>query len=306
MQSHEQVPVIVVCVIVGGGLVVYVLFRLLRHRKKPTPLPPIQPLAHHREQHAKQLEVERYISYSESQASRSLLGPPSSITSSPRLSPSRPGSFFGGSASNTTEDIPNLASRTPVSNEAEPLGLPNPAFLTPSTSGPSSRSSSSFEIASEGSAPSNDDTERSVTPSSPATSMSKQKRFSTTASRSSRLRPHSTLTAPSYRSTRTSRIPHARDSQIQIVLPAPLAPEIYQNKGSAGPGVARSNSQISLADKWTPSLHRSTSTSMSFHFSLCTSGFLNIHDRISLYCNRKVFIRVDTSAIAPYAVYTLY
>ncbi|KAI0067888.1 hypothetical protein BV25DRAFT_1987540 [Artomyces pyxidatus] len=224
--GHNTIIIIAVAASVGGAVVVLVLWRVLSRssrRRNAAPLPPVQPLAHHREHQLAAFEEHKIASSRPQTWFDDQAFPPyrhdsnASLLPRPRDSsgPSREPSF------RTQETAHTFTAEEP----ARPLPLPNPSYIVPSPQ-PSS-SSTSLSSAAEHGGPS---------PPTPATP------FSASASSSSSIhprsrsasRPFSMLSTSTTNTGTTTRsrtpirgAPHAPHSNVQIVLPAPLAPELY-------------------------------------------------------------------------------
>ncbi|THH16757.1 hypothetical protein EW146_g3925 [Bondarzewia mesenterica] len=230
-NSRATTIAIAVVVSVCGIAIILFLWRgIVRHirRSKPAPLPPVQPLVHQREHQlaafTEQKEGSRHSTWNMSSvASRSHLNPIASDTSllppgDPRHGPIRQSSFQTETADGS-EDLADGAS----------LPHPNPSFYSPSPH--NSESTASLESAGETGDPSAFSTSPSSSSAlSPSTSASSSQPFARPHPRS-QSRPFSLLsTATSHSGSRMTVIrgaPHGPHSNVQIVLPAPLAPEVY-------------------------------------------------------------------------------
>ncbi|KAF8499192.1 hypothetical protein F5888DRAFT_1688439 [Russula emetica] len=218
--------IIAVSASVGGLLLMFFIWRILSRlsRPKSAPLPPRQSLVHHRE-----LQLAVFTEYKDA-------GIPKTLTD--------------GSYIHETSDA------TLDSSDGIPLHPPSPQFFSSGT--PPSRSSSSLRS-------SNDDSPRSSGAVTPPTQIS----TSTSPSQSSRRpmnrsgplpRPLSTFSTNSRQSVSRQSIraaPHAPHSNVQIVLPAPLAPGLYEETASDGPLLQRTltrNNSYSAPDSWRRSL----------------------------------------------------
>ncbi|KIM84581.1 hypothetical protein PILCRDRAFT_6210 [Piloderma croceum F 1598] len=292
-KNSAKTTTIIVAVLATVSAIVLVIFlvRSFRHwmqkRAVVVPLPPIQPIAHHREHQLAQFEERKFA-------------PPSPS--------SRPGSWamqqlsaqdrIGGSGSmsdaslipseqhhRTQSNNNTINSSTPSPNisllnqpalglgDENPLPHPAPAFH--GTGNPRD-SNSSF-----GSIPERSSNTPSPLPFPDTPPPSSQSHTSThplissnsTSSRQMRPRPTSMISNTS-RASRKSQAgtaatairgaPHGPHSSVQIVLPTPLAPalspygrggdgEWFYGEGmgrDAREGSVRSDSRLSIADKW--------------------------------------------------------
>ncbi|KAJ6604403.1 hypothetical protein DFH09DRAFT_1122564 [Mycena vulgaris] len=227
LSAHTTLIIAVVAGSVGGLLLVFVLYRVLRRpAKAPVPLPPKQELARYREQHAHVPESRpptwhesRFLSAAPSAASKSSLVAPWTVAEAAPF-------------------------RLPMAPWPLPLQLPHLPFDTSSTS------LSTTET----------DSPPSSSPHLPSASVSS---FSHTPPRhprspSTSSRPHRRSRPLSVGSTssRNSRgVPHSPHSQIQIVLPAPLA---FSDRISIHENSPRS----SVVDQWAPMAVRSEGNPM--------------------------------------------
>jgi hypothetical protein len=306
--------VIAVLASVCGIVLIFVIFRCARRRinRDGAPLPPVQPIAHHRERNLAQHEERKFNNNS------------SSVNdSTPGDSPGGPNSGMGigivrnslwaqqqqhgrhlmtpgvdqkGSSSDSspnpsTDNINNVGAvrESPSPNQSlinhnmdndgeKPLPQPMPAFHQYGASGGSPRSSiGSIAERSHASSP-------SLSPYSFPESPSPTPGYSRSLSRSSTsnarhqmrsVRPLSVISiSPSYagsvRSSNTTTIrgaPHGPHSNVQIVLPMPLAPQLSPyNRGGGEDGLfgdgggggwvgsgserVRPDSRLSVVDKW--------------------------------------------------------
>jgi len=218
---HQTVIIVIVCAAVGGFVLVIFLYRVIRscRPRNAAPLPPIQPLAHQREHQLAQFEAtlraQNYdptflaapppphspLGSSSSRGSNaSLLG----SYSSPHTSYAQPGEGL--------EDLNNLS----------PLEPAIPLDISPSGSTPGSSSINLNDSPTHGS------------PSAPMPAPRPRRSKSLTRfgrddqARPSHHRPSSLASSPS-RSNSRRGMPHGPHSQMQIILPAPLAPGIPPN-----------------------------------------------------------------------------
>jgi hypothetical protein len=253
-DSSSNLPVVAIAVSVGVGsiILIVVIYRLLRgfFRKKLHPLPPPQPLAHHRAQFLERNDSASRPStgYSVHQSSysksltlntSSVQGSTSSLIASRSVSATRPSPVPSvGDMSNyfASEHTPPPPARIPVSSSKEPF----PSI--PDT--PPSPSTDPF-FYSPNAIP------RPGSRSRPVSTGSSQVRASMRISSSS--------------SIRVRCAPHNPHSGVQVVLPAPLAPTLYPTAfgerpstpvGAAGDRHSFSGHRISLVDAWAPVPYR--------------------------------------------------
>jgi hypothetical protein len=267
-SSSNRTLLIVICVVAAVGGLIFtiifirtfrIIFRLDQYR--PSPLPPIQPLAHHREQQVA-LFVERngsdstpatwYGSYLTIPTSDSMPKGGSEISLLHRdPSSTSPSVSLGFSESSTTDEATVLSS-------AKPLELPPPSSFPDNPS---------LEVAESQPMPT---TLRSHT------SQSTNSTHLTTArprpQSASRPRPVSMSSVTSTALTpRNSRIirgpPHGPHSKVQVVLPTPLAPSLYAHMASDDPSRKRhsigftpdGSKRLSVVDQWAQIPIRSSS-----------------------------------------------
>jgi hypothetical protein len=216
--SRDSFIIIVVCGVFGVLILLYILRLLIRSRRRniATPLPPIQPLAHHREQQIPKIEFWQELPRQKFglHSSRSSLLP----------KPSRPSSFVLVS----TDDV-SLSPVSPLSPDPPPP-LPSRSFQD--------LSSSSF-ISSE--------TDLPATP--PHQSRQSSPRRPRPLSTSSLNTAGTLISRPASRHTLRG-VPHAPYNQIQIVLPTPLAPSLYRRASLQG--VLPDPDRLSTVDMWVP------------------------------------------------------
>lgn len=224
--SITLIIVIAVSGLVGCVIVLFTIFRCCR-RPKSAPLPPIQPLAHHREMESS------YLSH------------PSTFRNS---------------------FVPNqLGMYESDSSLLKPSG--KPSFQTDGSDGTPSSSDNSF---------SNSSPQTNVTPSPqaadeqlPATQQhvltTRQARSVSRGPRRPRSRvisaasTNTVFTQVSPRPTSIIRgAPHSIHSNVQIVLPAPLAPQLQNHSIPTPPSTSHSDRDLSIQD---PSRWRKTSSS---------------------------------------------
>ncbi|KAL1715465.1 hypothetical protein EV715DRAFT_256138 [Schizophyllum commune] len=217
--SRDNLIIAASCGAVGGlillaGLARFIQLARQRARRNQAPLPPPQPLAHHRQRKDTLVAARIASQYTVSVSDASLLAPPS---------PSRHDSL-GPSESGASSDEGSLY---------QPPMDPHDTSLPPHPPFSSGQSSSGH------------DTPPSPSPSSSYSARPRPRYISHT-------RPTSTASG-STTFSRTSRAMGPRGSQIQIVLPAPLAPGAYPADLR---GSMYSVSDASIADKWVPAPYR--------------------------------------------------
>jgi len=267
-SSNPPVVAIAVSVSVGSIILIVVIYRLLRgfFHKKLHPLPPPQPLAHHRAQFLEQNDSASRPStgYSVHQSSypksltlnmSSAQGSTSSLIASRSLSATRASPVPSvGDMSHyfASEHTPPLPARIPVSSSKEPF--PSSIPDTPPSPGTDPSFYSPSAIPRPGS--------RSR-PVSAGSSLTAQVRASRRISSSS--------------SIRVRCAPHSPHSGVQVVLPAPLAPTLYPTAsgtppstpgGTAGDRRSFSGHRMSLVDAWAPVPYRGVRPEKSLESSL--------------------------------------
>ncbi len=253
---HSTVIIIVASASVGGLLLTILLWRILSRlfRPKSAPLPPRQALVHQRE-----LQLVAFTEHKNASAPQILTDDISSMHiyhgSDSALLPSNVGDL-PPSTSNLVSSY-ETDEATLDSSYGNQLHLPSPHFFPPRI--PHSASSSSLPSSGDDSAPSSD----AATPPTPFST-------SVSASQSSRRarnlsgqqpRPMSTVSIGTSHTARSRQgvraAPHAPHSNVQIVLPAPLAPNLYDSEQTASD---RSRAQSMFArestysDSWRTSL----------------------------------------------------
>lgn len=233
--SQQTLIIIIACAVGGGLILVILLYRATRscHSRNVVPLPPIQPLAHQREHQLAQFEA----SFRANDSSF-LAAPP--IPYSPHLgSPSSQGSktsLLGGSSSPhtsyapTSEGTEELANLSPLEPPDSSLSIPHSASSTPGSSSIHLNDSPSRA--------------RAATPRSHSKSLSRLSRDY--HAQSYHHRPLSVSSSLSRIGSRRGT-PHGPHSQIQIVLPAPLASGIAPSLDDS----LRSR-PLSTVDRWVP------------------------------------------------------
>ncbi|KAF9499869.1 hypothetical protein BDN71DRAFT_1441486 [Pleurotus eryngii] len=271
-DSRQTTIIIAVCVGVGTAVILLFIIRVIyrMHARRPSntaPLPPVQPLAHDRERRLAQLDAWRDSSYPLAVPvtfSSAVGGSKTSLLTKEAESgfqePSRHASFIHSEQG--VDDITVLVSTRPMDPS---LPLPNPSFHHDSAS------SSSLGLGSESDLGSGSPTPP-LTPSlshasfvQPPNSGSRSGSPSTPppTRTTSRRRPVSSVSAASIRTTRSTRntirgTPHSPHSNVQIILPAPLAPEVFHyatnddGRRSIHSDPSNHIRRMSLADKWAP------------------------------------------------------
>jgi hypothetical protein len=265
LNSKQTLIVICVAGSVGGLLIILLTTRMLRMlfcRRRSAPLPPIQPLAHEREQLAQLLTQNDHPAVSPTNwhepqhltppvfASRSGSGSDVSLLRREPSDTSRgsPHASLGYSA----EDVITLSNTTPL--DASPLSFTErPAELTDLNS----------------SSPTTPQSNSSCTNSTQNAAGRPRPRVSSHSR--PRPRPVSMIsnasTAKSARTSRTIRgAPHDPQNNVEIVLPTPLAPTLHNYMINDGILRRQSSSiegfasrRTSIVDKWAPVPVRSSS-----------------------------------------------
>lgn len=247
---RQTLIIIIVCATVSTFVFFVLLYRLIRScrsRRSAPPLPPIQPLAHQREHQLAQFEASlRAQSYHSSLLTAPpppQFGSPSSRGSKTSLLGSLPSPHTSYVA--TGEGSEELTSLTPL-EPATPLPIPHPSFTD------STLPLSSINL--------NDNSTQSsfAVPSASTSALpSPSKQSLAQPTRDDQFRPHHhrPLSVASSLSRRNSRrgLPHGPHSQVQIILPAPLAPGIPPS--SARQSLYEHDSpgdRMSFVDRWVP------------------------------------------------------
>lgn len=236
--SKILIIVIAVSGLVGCIVILFLVFRCCR-RPKSTPLPPIQPLAHHREKELNHLPHPRvpHISVGLTQPGR--YGSDTSL-----LKPSREPSF----------------------QTDESLGVPSSShhslLVPPSPSTNATHHSSPLSAESQSDGPSSI-THQYLPTTRPARSTSRTRSRQPRSRMNSTVSTHSNTAQTSTRSPNAIRgAPHSTLSNVQIVLPTPLAPQL-QNHMVTTPSVVGNHEDPvergGIADGWTPTPSRTTS-----------------------------------------------
>ena len=245
---HKTVIIIVVSASVGGLLLTILFWRILSRLLRPrsAPLPPRQDLVHQREQ--------QLAAFTEHKNS-----------SVPHILPDGSDSALVPNVRDWSVNTSNRASSyTPEADDGAEAGLnlhpPTPQnFLHRIPH--SASSSSSLPSSKDNSAPSSDITLPPTPPDPFFTSMSPTQSFRRVkAHTAQRPRPSSMVSlGTSYMTIRSRQsvraAPHAPHSNVQIVLPAPLAPNLYEQTTGEG---ARAPSPFvrhsTYSDSWRRSL----------------------------------------------------
>jgi len=262
--SLSTSTIIIIAVVCGCVLILVLslfLWRLLIRYLKPknsVPLPPKQDLAHHREQQLAAFEASRpttsWLGDTFSLSGRGgSIGPTSSNVSLLTATPERKASYYLDDA-NTAESTSELPS--PLSNEDFILHAPNRTFVVSSSPHTSMTSMASIpevagpttDYSSPTLSPSDTTSSHShVTPmasrqfsmhrgsNSPSPTPARRSQSNTRSLSRPRSRPTSMASfAPTAHSGHTQRsastlrgAPHGPFSSVQIVLPTPLAPQLF-------------------------------------------------------------------------------
>ncbi|PCH33452.1 hypothetical protein WOLCODRAFT_93525 [Wolfiporia cocos MD-104 SS10] len=252
LSTSTIIIIAVVCGAVVGLALVLFLWRALRRlcsRKKSNPLPPVQLLAHER---AEQIAaaVERKTFY-DADSIRGLAyghaASDASLTPGGSVFGSRQNSYHADDAT-STDNISALGPPISVDDLAPPQPSFNPHTSTYSVS--SSSGSNDGVSASPSAALSEVSTRsRGVSPSEyPAPTRRPGRSVPRSQSRPISLASVNTFQSTQSRTSILCGPPHSRHSNIQIVLPAPLAPESYPYPTDDGYSSAR-NSYISQQDE---------------------------------------------------------
>ncbi|KAJ7275289.1 hypothetical protein B0H12DRAFT_250461 [Mycena haematopus] len=245
LSAHTTLLIAVVAAVGGLIVVLLLLFCLCRRPAHKVPLPPKQELARYREQqtvHVEPRPTTWYDSALLSAPSGSFAGSKSSL-----LPPSRGGSPSRRPSLNTSESPSEDISDVPMHHGLE---LPHLSFDTSSTS------LSTAETDSPASSPpptaSLSDQSLSHTPRHPSSSSRPNRRprpISVGSNGSSAISRQSRNNARNIPTVRG--VPHGPHSQVQIVLPAPLA------FNSDRLSVHGNSSRLSMVDQWAPPTVRS-------------------------------------------------
>jgi hypothetical protein len=229
---HSTVTIIAASASVGGLLLAILLWRILSRlfRPKSAPLPPRQALVHQRE-----LQLVAFTEHKNASVPQFLTDDSSSVHihygSDSALLPSNVGDL-PPSTSNVVSSY-ETDEATLDSSYGNQLHPPSPHFFPPRI--PRSTSSSSLPSSGDDSAPSSE----AATPPTPfSTSVSASQSPRRPINRSGQQpRPMSTVSTGTSHTTRSRHsvraAPHALHSNVQIVLPAPLAPNLYDSEQTA-------------------------------------------------------------------------
>jgi hypothetical protein len=221
LDHTTLIIIIAISASVGGLILTVLIWRILSRlsRPKSAPLPPRQSLVHHRE-----VQLAAFTEYKDA---------------------SVPQILANGSYIHETDEA------TLDSSNGVQLRPPSPQFFSSGT--PPSRSSSSLRSSNDDSAPSSG---AATPPTQFSTSATPSQSSRRPMNRSGpRPRPLSTFSTSSRQSIRAA--PHAPHSNVQIVLPAPLAPSLYEETASDSPLLQRTltrNNTCSVRDSWRRSL----------------------------------------------------
>ncbi|ESK98410.1 hypothetical protein Moror_160 [Moniliophthora roreri MCA 2997] len=227
MIHSDTAIIIAVCASVGFVIVLISLRLLYRRlvRAKPAPLPPIQPLAHHRETHVSRLSLSPYKATAASHVS---------LVSKDRLTPTADNSLPLPIPSFHTHD--SSLSLTSSDEPSSPETPPPPTLSSFSTQSHASIATTTYH-------------ESRHSPNRPR---SRPDSYTSMAS--------TTRTSHSIR----RGLPHDPQNQLQIVLPAPLASSFSPYAAPAAnssrlsvhtPGMPQR--RLSFADGWAPKAIRS-------------------------------------------------
>ncbi|KAG7450304.1 uncharacterized protein BT62DRAFT_927621 [Guyanagaster necrorhizus] len=269
--SSQTIIIIAVCASVGGLVLLVVFVRTIRSAcarsaAQTAPLPPVQPLAHHREH--------QLAKFYKSNTSRPSTTYDPSNLAAPRPFASDASSIRTSKASLLVPDSPgpnspsrhasslnayDAAEDISLNNAPMELDVPNPSFQV------STRASSSTLSSSE-----NSHTPPETPPSQSSGSISRfphqQTRSLSSAKPASARRPRplslasstNTVLSKSSRTNLRTGISHGPHN-VQIVLPAPLAPDLYPNDEISPYRHADDGgySRLSVVDQWAPRTYRS-------------------------------------------------
>jgi len=253
---HTTVIIIAVSASVGGFLLVLVFWRILSRRSARSmsaPFPQRQALVHQRER-----QLVAFTEHQNASVPKILPDDDSRPPSVPCVSDS-----LGDTSNATSSSNPEVDGRigvAPPPSYEDNLHPPTPPFLTPRT--PPDASSTSLPSSYGRSTPSSDGT-LPPTAFSPSPNQSLKRVANGSGPRR---RPVSMVSIGTSQTIVTVRsrpsiraAPHARHSNIQIVLPAPLAPNLYERPASEEPrmhkpsmveGAYTDNWRTSMVDTW--------------------------------------------------------
>ncbi|EFI28647.1 hypothetical protein CC1G_13673 [Coprinopsis cinerea okayama7 len=220
--SRQNIIIIAACSSAAGLILCYFLYRTIRNCRRsanPAPLPPVQPLAHHREHrvaaHENSLSrpptwFQPALPATHSMGSKaSLLG-----KESPLLSGSAPSSSVSATESGQEFDLPPVSA-----DSSQHLPLPSPSYHGGRPGSSSSYNSSDVSCASPHAFPLNSPDSAPPMPRPVA-----DLRYGSPARRPRPLSMSSMQSMNSRTSRHTVRgLPHSPYNQVQIVLPTPLA-----------------------------------------------------------------------------------
>ena len=269
--SRTSLIIIIVCGSVGTSLLFLIIFRLFQRtfrlrEFRSAPLPPIQPLAHHRELHLAQF-VDRigggsrpatwydfsHLTVPPVFGSTSSSGSHVSLLHSDSLAVHSPASIGIFDRSNTSVDAL-------VMNPQSPSYLDNPNPIQPAYAEVASLPDTPYSNTS--SSHCNSITNNNLVPPSRSRSTSRPR------SRPRPLSMTSTSATLTHRTSRTIRgTPHGPHSNVEIVLPTPLssslrpAVDLQSRRHTVmdGDTLDRSSSRLSVVDKWATLPVRSSS-----------------------------------------------
>jgi hypothetical protein len=249
--SPVLIIIIALSALLGGLLLTIFFWRILSRLRRPksAPFPPRQALVHQRE-----LQLAAFTEHKN--ASEPQLAP-DDVSSAPASQGSD--SALLPNARDWSANTPNRASTyTHETDEGAEVGLhlhpPSPQFFLSRT--PNSVSSSSLPSTNDNSSPSSG----AATPPTPvSTSPSPNQSFRRKIDRSGQPRPTSMVTIGTHMTARSRQsvraAPHAPHSNVQIVLPAPLAPNLYEGTANEDSRVPRQSVRNSAhSDSWRRSL----------------------------------------------------
>lgn len=240
MAAVKLSKVLIIVIAVSGFvgcLVILFLVSRCRRRPKSAPLPPIQPLAHHREKELNHLPHPRIPRTSVGLtkvghygSDTSLLKPPSFQTDESQGTPS---------SSHHSSSV-HPSSSTNLTYQSSPLSVESQSDEPPSI------------------------TQQYVSTTRPARSTSRTRPKQPRSRINSTASTHSNSAQTSTRSPNNIRgAPHSTLSNVQIVLPTPLAPQL-QNHMVTTPSAIRNYDDPAerggIADGWTPTPSRTTSS----------------------------------------------
>lgn len=252
--SSTNVIIIAVCCSVGGVVLGFVMWRLIRTcLSKSAPLPPVQPLARHRDQQRQESDKSNRVS---------------TWNHDLAIQGRNPSHLY---ASEDGSDAPLVSSRhqsfqtddTDTSPVDSALPLPNPAFRSSWGTRDSSPLSSvgALTASDEFSPPPLTPPSAANSTSSLSNSQSPQTNtssgtFNGQPARQNKSRPISSVSSRTSLSTKNTirGSPHGPHSNIQIILPTPLASELqpYPAGGSRVSSREDLSSRNSFVDRWLP------------------------------------------------------